>query len=138
MKPSLIFLSIVLAAAAAIPPNPTNQSLVVTHVTVIDMTSTQPKPDQTVVIEGNRIVAIGKSSEVSIPSNSRVVNATGKFLIPGLWDMHAHTVYDRARDTERTLFKCSWLMESLAFVTWGALIRLNKSNRGEPRQRPTS
>ena len=105
MKPLLILLLIVLTAAAAIPPEPTYQSFVLTNVTVIDMTSGQSKPDQTVEIQGNRIVRVSKSSEVLTSFHSEIVDGTGKFLIPGLWDMHAHTVYDRARDTERTLFK---------------------------------
>jgi imidazolonepropionase-like amidohydrolase len=65
-------------------------SLVFNHVTVIDMKGAQSKPDITVVIQGNRIVAMGKSDKTYIPKNARVIDATGKFLIPGLWDMHVH------------------------------------------------
>jgi imidazolonepropionase-like amidohydrolase len=64
--------------------------LVFNHVTVIDMTGAPPKPDMSVVIQGNRIVAIGKSSKTRIPKAARVIDATRKFLIPGLWDMHVH------------------------------------------------
>ena len=39
---------------------------------------------------GDRIAAIGKTGEVPIPPGARVVDATGKYLMPGLWDMHAH------------------------------------------------
>lgn len=67
------------------------------------MTGSAPKPDVSVVVTGNRIAALGKAGEVSVPEDARVVDATGKFLIPGLWDMHAHTVYDKAGDVERTL-----------------------------------
>lgn len=73
------------------------KSLVFTHVTVIDATGASPKPDRTVLITGNRITVIGKTAGVSIPKNAQVIDATGKFLIPGLWDMHVHWYgYDKA------------------------------------------
>ena len=73
--------------------NSAKRSLVLTHVTVIDMTGGPPKSDQTVITTDNRIVALGKSGEIPVPQNAFVVDAGGKFLIPGLWDMHVHTVY---------------------------------------------
>jgi imidazolonepropionase-like amidohydrolase len=68
--------------------------LVFVHATVIDATGTPAQPDVTVVITGDRITAIGKSAEVPLPANARIVEAAGKFLIPGLWDMHVHW-YDK-------------------------------------------
>ena len=47
-------------------------------------------PDTTVVVAGNRIVAVGKDGEVAIPAGVEVVDAGGKTLLPGLWDMHVH------------------------------------------------
>lgn len=44
----------------------------------------------TVVITAGRIAALGKTGEVAIPEDALVVDATGKFLIPGLWDIHVH------------------------------------------------
>src|SRR5258706_11997939 len=67
-----------------------SRSLVLVHVTVIDATGAPAKPDMTVVLTGDRITAIGKTGKVSIPNDARRVDATGKFLIPGLWDMHCH------------------------------------------------
>src|SRR2546428_9929012 len=64
--------------------------LVFTHVTVIDATGAQAKPDMTVVIVGGRVVSIDSSKRVRVPKNAQVVDATAKFLIPGLWDMHVH------------------------------------------------
>ena len=43
-----------------------------------------------VVISGGRIVALGRTGRVRLPKDALVVNASGKFLIPGLWDMHVH------------------------------------------------
>jgi imidazolonepropionase-like amidohydrolase len=44
----------------------------------------------TVLIDGERIAAVGGSGEVAVPDKAQVVEGAGKFLIPGLWDMHAH------------------------------------------------
>ncbi|HEV3008177.1 MAG TPA: amidohydrolase family protein [Burkholderiales bacterium] len=66
------------------------QSLALTGVTVIDATGAAPRPDMTVVIDGGRITALGRASEVALPEKTHVVPAAGKFLIPGLWDMHVH------------------------------------------------
>lgn len=61
-----------------------------THVTVIDATGAPPKADVVVVVAGDRIVAIDTSSNPVPPEGAQVIDATGKFLIPGLWDMHFH------------------------------------------------
>lgn len=65
-------------------------ALAITHVTIIDMTDAAPLADQTVVIEKQRIAAIGPSSSVAIPRGAQIVDARGKFVIPGLTDMHIH------------------------------------------------
>lgn len=70
--------------------------LALTHVTLIDTTGAPPKLDMTVVITGNRITQVGKSGSVSIPQGTQVVDATGKYLIPGLWDMHVHLSWTTA------------------------------------------
>jgi hypothetical protein len=46
----------------------------------------------TVVVTGDRITAVGKSGEVGVPEVARAVDGKGKYLIPGLWDMHVHTL----------------------------------------------
>jgi hypothetical protein len=66
--------------------------LAITHVTVIDGTGAAAQPDMTVVVTGDRITALGKAGKVPVPDGAMVVDATGKFLIPGLWDMHTHLV----------------------------------------------
>lgn len=74
------------------------QPIAFTHATVIDGRSAAPRVDQTVIVTGTRITAAGPSASVHVPSGARVVNATGKFLIPGLWDMHVHTVTPAGRE----------------------------------------
>lgn len=68
------------------------KTIAFTNVTIIDGTGSPPKSAMTVVITGNRITAIGPIGKPSLPENSSVVDMTGRFMIPGLWDMHVHTV----------------------------------------------
>jgi imidazolonepropionase-like amidohydrolase len=70
--------------------DPQQKALVLTHLTIIDVTGGPPKPDMTVVITGDRITGLGEAGKVSVPQGGRVIDARGKFLIPGLWDMHVH------------------------------------------------
>jgi len=58
--------------------------------TLIDVTGKPATPDSIVLIEGDRIVAAGSRSTIKIPNNAQVIDVAGKFLLPGLWDMHAH------------------------------------------------
>src|SRR5580700_514691 len=58
--------------------------------TLIDGTGAAPVADAAVVIRKGRIVATGPRSKVKIPKHANVVDAKGKFILPGLWDMHAH------------------------------------------------
>jgi imidazolonepropionase-like amidohydrolase len=82
---------------AAAPPRPAAaQTLAILGVTVIDVTGGDPKTNQTVLIQGGRVVALGRN--VVAPPGSRTLDGRGKFLIPGLWDMHAHAVDDSFRD----------------------------------------
>jgi hypothetical protein len=62
----------------------------ITHVNVIDVIHGTAKPDCTVEIRGNRITDIGPSSAITLPPDAQTVDGSGKFLIPGLWDMHVH------------------------------------------------
>jgi imidazolonepropionase-like amidohydrolase len=66
------------------------ESLVLTHVTVIDVAGGVTKPDMTVVITGDRISEVAEAGKVVAPPGATIVDAAGKFLIPGLWDMHVH------------------------------------------------
>ena len=64
--------------------------LAITHITVIDPKSGSVKRDMTVIIRGGRIAAVGKSKTVRISSGTQTIDGRGKFVIPGLWDMHVH------------------------------------------------
>jgi imidazolonepropionase-like amidohydrolase len=71
---------------------PVSSTVVFTHVNIIDVKRGRLRPNVTVVVEGNRIAAVAKSAR--IPRNAKVIDASGKFLMPGLWDMHAHSLTD--------------------------------------------
>jgi len=58
--------------------------------TVIDVTGKPPIRNATVVTSGAKITAVGPSNEVKIPADAQRINVKGKYIIPGLWDMHAH------------------------------------------------
>ena len=64
------------------------QSLIIKNVTVIDATGAAPRRKMSVGIAAGRITVIQK--KIKTARGIRVVDAKGKFLIPGLWDMHIH------------------------------------------------
>ncbi|HEY6249349.1 MAG TPA: amidohydrolase family protein [Candidatus Angelobacter sp.] len=66
------------------------QQLVFEHANLFDADAAAMRPGSTVVITGNRITAAGRDGQVNIPKNAQVIDATGKTLMPGLWDMHVH------------------------------------------------
>jgi hypothetical protein len=67
-----------------------SKPLAFTHVTVIDATGAVPQREMVVVITGDKITDIGRFGKVKLPKSAQVIDAKGKFLIPGLWDMHVH------------------------------------------------
>ena len=69
------------------------QTLTITHATVVDVSNGQLHPDSTVVIERNRIASVVVHGPT--PPSGQVIDAHGRFLIPGLWDMHTHVFFDR-------------------------------------------
>jgi imidazolonepropionase-like amidohydrolase len=64
--------------------------LVIRHARLFVAESATVREAATVVVTGNRITAIGPDSAVSVPAGAQVIDATGKTLLPGLWDMHVH------------------------------------------------
>jgi imidazolonepropionase-like amidohydrolase len=66
------------------------------HVRVIDGTGAAAVADQTIVIENGTIREIGKSGSVAVPSGARIMDLTGRSVIPGLVGMHDHLFYPTA------------------------------------------
>ncbi|MEO8910942.1 MAG: amidohydrolase family protein [Gemmatimonadaceae bacterium] len=66
-------------------------TVAITNVSVIDVVAGATAPDNTVIIRGNRIVYAGLAANANVPAGARLIDGHGKFLIPGLWDMHVHS-----------------------------------------------
>lgn len=73
-------------------------TLAFTRVSVIDGSNPVERREQTVVIHGNRIADVVPARGWPVSHCARVVDGRGKFLIPGLWDMHVHTEIIGGRD----------------------------------------
>jgi TonB family protein len=71
------------------PPAP----IAIAHVTVINPGTSSVEPDKTVVITGDRVTAVSNSASFQLPNDARVIDGKGKYLIPGLWDMHVHSAF---------------------------------------------
>jgi imidazolonepropionase-like amidohydrolase len=87
-------LCVLLTAAACLAQSPKSSTLIIHDVTVIDATGAPAKPHQTVIVRGGKIEAIDNSGMGfggKLPGTH--VDGTGKFLIPGLWDMHVHMMF---------------------------------------------
>jgi len=65
-------------------------ALVIKGGTLIDGTGAEPLENATVVVEGSKITGVGRAEDVEIPEKARVVDATGKTVMPGLIDSHLH------------------------------------------------
>ena len=138
---TVFFLTAVASVQAACAPanDRTRQpSFAFTHVTVIDMTGGPSRADMTVVIRGNRIASIGPGDSVRIPEDTHQLNAAGKFLIPGLWDMHVHAAWAETLPTFGPLFLANGVtgvreMWGRLDLVGGARIRLAQRRLTEPR-----
>jgi len=94
MKRLLLCVVIAALAASCRAQSSTSSTLIIHDVTVIDATGTPAKPHQTVIVREGKIEAIDSSGGGfggKLPGTH--VDGTGKFLIPGLWDMHVHMVF---------------------------------------------
>jgi imidazolonepropionase-like amidohydrolase len=67
---------------------------VVEHAKVFDTEESRLRPGTTVVVSGSRITAVGLDGKVTVPPGAERVDAAGRVLLPGLWDMHAHPDLD--------------------------------------------
>src|SRR5437899_7266414 len=139
--PALSFLTLLAVPLAGRAQNQAGTpagSFALAQITVIDMTGAPPQSDMTVVVTGNRIATLGPSRSVRIPKGGLTLDATGKFLIPGLWDMHVHAAWASTLSTFGPLF----LVNGVTGVRemWGSLdvvatarIRLAQHALTEPR-----
>jgi len=98
----LTLIALILANCSVLPeqakPSSTSANEVsitaFTHVNLVPMTAEIVVENQTVLIEGSKITAIGPADEVSIPREAVIIDGEGAYLLPGLADMHMHTQQD--------------------------------------------
>ncbi|MDQ3951094.1 MAG: amidohydrolase family protein [Gemmatimonadota bacterium] len=74
------------------PPAQTPTTLAITDVAVIDVATGMTRPNLNVLVSGNRIIAVGPATRVRVPRGATTVNGSGKYLMPGMWDLHSHAV----------------------------------------------
>ena len=77
-----------LLGACAQPPE---ADVAIRGVSIVDVTDGSIIPDQTVLIGNGRIVAVGAADAVIAPEQADVVEGAGRYLVPGLWDVHVHS-----------------------------------------------
>ena len=104
MKTTLTLFLIGLCSAAAAQTSASQSKVFITHVTVIDTDAGKEATDRTVVISDGKISDVSISKNVAVPPNARTVNGQGKYLIPGLWDMHVHAVFAERIDSMFPMF----------------------------------
>ena len=88
-------LAALMAVGGGQPPAPAS-ILAIRGATVISATGAAPLSDATVVIRGDRIADLGPAATTDIPDGARIIDARGRYLIPGLIEMHAHLSKARA------------------------------------------
>src|SRR5260370_21467401 len=87
---NLFCLCFALTALRAVAASPSRIAII--HVSVIDVRAGTITPDMTALIQGDRITEVRPSkNNESLPAKVQVIDGRGKFLLPGLWDMHVHT-----------------------------------------------
>jgi imidazolonepropionase-like amidohydrolase len=89
---ALAFLSTSLFAARAEEATPKTVAFV--NVSVVPMDKERIVPGQTVVVAGGKIVAIGPAASVPVPPDAKRIDASGRYLMPALTDMHVHLLGD--------------------------------------------
>jgi imidazolonepropionase-like amidohydrolase len=102
---SLVITFYLLLFGCARAPSP---SVAISGVTVVDVRDGSLRAERTVLVAGNRITAVGPADQVRIPDDADLVDAAGGFLIPGLWDMHVHSVANVALDQGQSVAAQDW------------------------------
>lgn len=87
---TVVMLMSVLTVQFVIAQEKSNEIIVFKNVNLIPMTSEDVIPLQTIIVKKDRIIEIGLSEKVKIPEEAIIIDGTGKFLMPGLADMHVH------------------------------------------------
>ena len=98
-------------------------AVALTHARIITMKGDEVIPDGTVVVEKNRITAVGPAAGVAVPRGAKVIDCAGKTIMPGLIDVHAHMWHSEISPAQ------SWLY--LANLAFGVTTTHDPSNPTE-------
>jgi imidazolonepropionase-like amidohydrolase len=90
MRRIYVIIFLILFSPALFSQNSTDTLVCFTHVSVVNVISGKVDSNQTVVITNGRISATGPFKKIKIPANASVIDASGKYLMPGLTDAHIH------------------------------------------------
>lgn len=76
--------------ASQTSPADSGTTLAVMDVSVVDVLTGEVRPNQTVLIVDGRIAEVGDSAVIKVVPGAEILRAAGRYLVPGLWDMHSH------------------------------------------------
>ena len=76
--------------AAASPAAKSIKSIAITGGTIADVNTGAAIPNGALLLQDGIIKKIGKAGDIAIPAGTQIIDATGKTILPGLWDMHSH------------------------------------------------
>lgn len=102
----LPFVVVALASGIGARQPVAGQAIAFVNVNVVPMDRDRVMPAQTVIVADGRLVAIGAAATVTVPANAQTIDGRGRYLMPGLAEMHAHIPGGQATDEaiERVLF----------------------------------
>jgi imidazolonepropionase-like amidohydrolase len=119
------------ATAKAIKPIAAG-NLVIRNANVFDSERGVMRPNTSVVVSGFRIVAVGPADSVATPRGAQVIDGSGKWLVPGMWDMHTHfQITSQNAGVIRQLAGGITTIRDLAADTDIAASVRDRANRGE-------
>ena len=86
----VVFFILVAWPSPPYPPNQTSRPIAIVNVSVVDTENGRLLPDCTVIVSNGRIIDLSPAATATVPQEAEEIDGSGKFLITGLWDMHAH------------------------------------------------
>jgi imidazolonepropionase-like amidohydrolase len=95
--PQEIIVTRTIGIATQTPRTDTGSLLAIVNGTLIDGTGTDPIKDAVLIIQGERIVAVGARGSIGIPANAQIIDVQGATILPGFFNAHVHGAYNEVR-----------------------------------------
>ena len=93
---ALSVIAVLLVVGTSCSKSDSASQIAIVNATVVDVITSRALPNMTVVINGDKIADVAPSASIQLPRGTTTIDGTGKFLIPGLWDMHTHFTHDQS------------------------------------------